>query len=36
MTASVIAPNLSGVGPADFLLRYHIAVRCAVSVAYVP
>jgi hypothetical protein len=27
-------PNLSGVGPADFLLRYHTAVRCLVTVVY--
>jgi hypothetical protein len=30
-----LAINLSGVVPASFLFRYHTAVRCTVSVAYV-
>jgi hypothetical protein len=34
MTASAIAPNLSDVVPAGYLFRYHTAVRCTVSVAY--
>jgi hypothetical protein len=34
MPASAIAPKSQRRRPAGFLFRYHAAVRCTVSVAY--